>query len=195
MRIRPSLTIAAALSLTGALIAGCGPTQTAPDDAPSTDAAGGAAGLPVNGQCVLIPTQRAAQLLGATPTSTAADLSGDDGDDDAPAAVHVDGCTHTSPAGNLGYAVNDYTGTGVGAATIVTEASAMVGEAPGAQEFDVPGGDVAVGFTMPIGPKVMARISIAKGSYTIDVNAVLADGAKAEQIALDAAAILVAAVG
>jgi hypothetical protein len=153
--------------------------------------ASGGVALPVNGQCVLIPTTEAATLLGATPNSSAASL----GDDDEPGLVRVDGCTHTSPAGNLGYDVNDVSGAGIDGATIVTQASMAIGAAPGAQEFDVPGGDTAIGFTMPVGPKVMARIEIAKGKYLIGVNAVLGDGNKAKQVALDAAAILVSAVG
>ena len=64
----------------------------------------------------------------------------------------------------------------------------------GAEQFDVPGGDLGLGFTMKVGPNTMARIEVAKGKYTIGVNAVTDDPAKAKQRGVAATALLVAAI-
>jgi hypothetical protein len=164
------------------------PTGGAGVDVTSTAAAKPTtAALPKNGKCVLLTTEKAATLLGATPKSSSTDHSGDS------AIIHIDGCTHIAATGNLGYDINEYAGAD-STTVIIQQATAAAGRAPGAKKFAVPGGDASIGFTTAVGSKTMARIAIAKGAYTVSVNATNADATKARQIALDAAAILVSAI-
>jgi hypothetical protein len=177
-------------------LAACGPTDTpAPADgsnppgSAATSAAPPKASLPVNGRCVLIPTEKAATLIGSTPKSSATSVTGDAG------ITHVDGCTHTGTTSNLGYDINDFAASGQSPTVFIDRAASAMAAAPGVEKFDVPLGDKAIGFTVPVGSKVMGRIEIAKGSLTIAVNATSPDAATSKRIALAAAQLLVAAVG
>jgi hypothetical protein len=187
-----------------AAVAGCGstkaPSSSAATPGSNATAATGAApaptptptkakaGLPVGGKCVLIATSQASSIIGSTPKSSASGVKGGDG------IVHNDGCTYIGTPNSLGYDVNDYSGAGGDPRTIVQQALAGMGRAPGAQKFDVPGGDASLGFTAPVGPKTMARIEIAKGSYSISTTGTAPDPTKAKEIALAAAALLLTAV-
>jgi hypothetical protein len=193
-----TFTALAAGALAVVALAACGSTDTPssgsggtspPGPAATSAAAPPKASLPTNGQCVLIPTEKAATLLGSTPTSTSVEVEGEDG------IVKIDSCTHAGAGSSVSYAVNDYAKAPLTPAMIVDQATAAMSRQSGPVKFDVPVGDKALGFTAAVGGQTMARIEIAKGTLTIGVNAVAPDAATAKQIALGASQLLVAAVG
>jgi len=196
--VRRSHTFALVLTAAAvaAVLAGCSSSTPTTSGASTTGAASNGASttpppakaaLPKGGKCVLLTTDQAAALLGSTPKSSASAVSGGK-------IVHIDGCTYIGAGSNLGYDINEYTSAGTDPKTVVLLAQTAMAKAPGTQKFDVPGGDASLAFTMAVGGKTMARIEIAVGKYAVSVNGIASDPAKAKQIALGAAAILVAAV-
>jgi hypothetical protein len=186
------LTAVAAL----ATLAACG-TPAASTDSPSPGGAGNAQtevaapkpALPTNGKCVLITADKAASLVGSTVTSSSSNATGSAG------IARVDGCTFVGTASNLGYDINNFSGGAATASAFVAQAKTAMAGRPGITPFDVTGGDASVGFTSPVAAKVMARIQVAKGPYTIDVNATAADAETAKKISTSALAVLLDAVG
>jgi hypothetical protein len=137
----------------------------------------------------LITTDKAAVLVGSSVTSSSSNATGGDG------IARVDGCTFIGASSNLGYDVNDLSGSPMTAAAFVAQAKTAMAAQPGVTPFDVTGGDSSVAFTVAVGAKVMARIEAAKGPYTIAVNSTAADAETAKKISTGALALLVAAVG
>jgi len=170
--------------------AGTEPTAAGPGaaGATATSAAPAKVSLPTGGKCVLITAATAAELVGSSVKSSSTNVTGEAG------MVRVDGCTYIGSFSNLGYDINDLSGGGASAAAIVAQAKTVMAAQPGVVPFDVTGGDASVGFTAPVGPKVMARIEVAQGPYAIAVNSVAADPATAKKISTGALAILLAAV-
>jgi hypothetical protein len=191
---RYPLALVAAVALVA--FAGCEkPAASQPGPAPSVEgtrqasSAPPAATLPTNGRCVLITTEKATQLVGSSVTSSASNVTNEGG------MTRIDGCTYVGSASNLGYDINQLTGAGVTAAAVVAQAKAAMAGQPGVTAFDVTGGDSSVAFTVAVGPKVMARIEVAKGNYTIGVNSTAADAETAKKISNGALAMLLAALG
>jgi hypothetical protein len=178
-----------------ATAAACGPTASEPGGdstagSGQTSAAPPAVTLPTNGKCVLITAEKATALLGGSVTSSASSVDDEDG------FVRIDGCAYSGSAGaNLGYDINDISTSGTTPSTVVTQAKAAMAGQPGVTPFDVTGGDASVAFTMAIGGKVMARVEVAKGPYTVAVNSTAPDADTAKKISTGALAILLAALG
>jgi hypothetical protein len=145
--------------------------------------------LPTNGRCVLITTDKAAALVGSAVTSSASNVTGEEG------IVHVDGCTFVGASSNLGYDVNDFKAAPMAATAFIDHAKTEMAGEDGVTQFDVSGGDASVGFTVAIGPKVMARIEVAKGTHVVAVNSVAPDAETAKKISTGAVALLLAAIG
>ncbi|GHJ48191.1 hypothetical protein Cs7R123_55330 [Catellatospora sp. TT07R-123] len=137
---------------------------------------------------MLITNDEANALLKATAKGSSASHTSDG------QIKHIDGCTYISPAGNVGYDINDISGVPGGAATFIQQAKAAMAGRPGPKPFAVDGGDDSVAFTFDLGSKVMARVEVAKGSYTVGTNAVAANEADARRIAVAALNLLLPAL-
>lgn len=191
-----ALTVLAAGCSSGTTVTAGPGSATAPaTSAPATSATsatGSNTPLPstgsptATGMCRIIDLATASTLLGGTPKQTSISSSAGSG------AVKIDGCSYTGTDPSLGYDVNRH--PGADAKVFVTAASAQMGKQPGVKVFTVPLGDAALGFTVAVGARTMARIEVAKGELTIAVNCVGTDAAKAKSVALEAAKRLVDSV-
>ena len=183
-----------------AVLAACGPTAT-PDPGPgSTPSANGVtvsqspsgqpnSALPSNGSCVLISSEKAAELVGSAVTSSPSAGAGAG----IPGAVYVDGCAYAGTPGTLSYDVvnlNDATT----AAALINRIKAAAAATPGTTPFDVTGGDESLGYTTTIGGQTTASVGMAQGTYQLGVTATAADTEPAKKTATGALALLLDAV-
>ena len=167
-------------------------TSTSSSSSSSASSSSGTGSGLVNGHCVLIDLAAATALLGGKPKQLDAA-----GAPPPPAGgetiTKIDGCSYTLTDPTLGYAVNRFSSP-LPVSTFINAAKAQMTAQPGVVPFDVKLGDAAVGFTVPIGTKTMARIEVGQGDTTVAVLVAGTDGAKATAIALSAAKTLLAAL-
>ena len=184
-------------SATGPAAPGASATAPAPAPAPSTGAAPGTSAAPGpapgsgGGPCATIDLAAATALLGATPKQLAAPTAASTDDEDVVKVTKIEGCSYTGTDPSLGYDVNHFDGLGPVTA-FISAAKAQMGARPGVTPFDVGLGDQSVGFTVPVGPKTMARVEVAKGQATIAVVTTGTDPAKAKAVAIEATRRLLA---
>jgi hypothetical protein len=141
--------------------------------------------VPGGGPCATIDLAAATALLGATPKQLAAPTAASTDDADGVKVTKIEGCSYTGTDPSLGYDVNHFDGMGP-VTTFISAAKAQMGAHPGVTPFDVGLGDQSVGFTVPVGPKTMARVEVAKGQATIAVVTTGTDPAKATAVAIEA---------
>lgn len=188
-------------SSSGATAAGGGPApaagstggSTAPAATPAgqTTAQPAPAAAATGNHCATIDLAAATALLGGNPRQLPAAAAGTGDDEPGVKITKLDGCSYTGSDPSLGYDVNQFDGMGP-VTSFIAAAKAQLAAQPGVTPFDVSLGDQAVGFTVAIGPKTMARIEVAKGTSTVAVAVTGSDPAKAKAVAIEAATRLLA---
>lgn len=190
----PSGSTAAGTAAPAAAGASSGPAGTGASPAASASSAVAAAPAApaAGGGCSMIDMAGASALLGTTPKQiNTAHLGAST--EDGVTVTKLDGCTYTADP-SLGYDVNRFDGMGP-VTGFIAAAKAQMGAQPGVTPMAVALGDDAVGFTVVVGGKTMARIEVAKGQTTIAVVSTATDAAKAKSVALAAATQLLGKLG